>query len=959
MIHLTRRFPFLFPRVLALLVVALLGASALLAGCGGGGGGGGTSGGGGGAASSNPAPDPGASPPAPPALQVPEAASAWVEGVVLVRQRPVSGRMLDGEALGRASGLRLKTERRFPGLDLERLRILSGESVQEAVKRLETLPQVVYAEPDYLVKADEVVPNDPRFSEQWALKNSGAGGGLAGADVEATLAWDTTTGSPQVVVAVIDTGTDYTHPDLAANMWVNPGETAGNGIDDDGNGFVDDRHGINAMTGTGNPMDDEGHGTHVSGIVAAVANNGTGVSGVAPGVRIMSLKFLDAEGSGSISDAVTCLDYAVNKGARVANASWGSSAGSQAFQDALARARAAGLLLVCAAGNEASDNDAVPHFPSNYEDANVLAVGNMTRSEAVAGTSNYGLTTVDLFAPGSAILSTIPGSAYASYSGTSMASPHVAGVAALLLSANPSQSYMSVRSRILSGVETFPAYSGRCVTGGRLNARLALAAPIPTVVLTSLAPGAGRAGSSITLEGQGFGASRGTGSVQFGTSAITSVTSWSDTRVVLAVPQVSPGAYAVRVNTASGAQSNSLSYLVDSNLQYVESATTHDFRSIATTGQALTLSDDSAQVVNLGFTFTYYGEAQTSVTVASNGYLTFGGDGTAFQNMPIPSTGQPNRLVAPLWTDLDPGTRGTVHVQTRGIAPNREFVAQWTGVPHFPDTGDATFQAVLREAQGDVLFHYQDATFGNATHDGGASATIGVESPAGSSGAQHSGTVADGTSLRFAPTGAPGPSPSPSPSPSPVPGLESLPLASGWNCVSFPVASLTQVQLGAGVGKVFVFDGAQQQYTLLTPTAANFNAGAGMRRGFWIYSSANSQIDYAGVDNDGSLRTVDLQTGWNLVGAPHRQALLASEILVTDLSTTPNPAAVPFGNTLSAAIPAPSPFLLFRYVSDWRSGRYDPWDGQAANAGLAPKLGHWIYAWKPVRLEFQALGTNR
>lgn len=951
----SRRFAVLpGQRLLVLLLLVALTAG-LVPGCGGGGGGGGstagggTSGGAGPTASPTVPADPGATPPSPPTLAVPQAAT-FVEGVVLVKTRAGT------EALARSSGLRLRSERRWASLGLQRMRILSGETVPEAVRRLSKTPGVEYAEPDYRVKTDEVVPNDPRFGELWALKNSGASGGVAGADLEATLAWDTTQGSSQVVVAVIDTGIDYNHPDLNANMWRNTAEIAGNSIDDDNNGVVDDVYGVNALAGTGNPMDDNEHGTHVAGTIAAVANNGVGVAGVAPGVRLMACKFLDNEGYGSISDAVTCLDYATRMGARIANASWGGGGESQAFTDALNRARAANLLLVCAAGNDGTDNDATPHFPSNYELDNVLAVGASTRAEAVSSFSNYGVASVDLFAPGSAILSTVPGNAYASFNGTSMAAPHVSGIAALVLSTNVSQPLLAVRSRVLAGVEPIAAYAGRCATGGRANARLALAAPVPNVILAGVSPGALLPGASVTLTGQGFGSTQGAGTVRFGTTPATSVTSWSDTRVVAVVPALPVGASSVQVVNDASEASNALQVLVDSSVQYVKSAATHDFRDVSATGTALTLGDDSFHNASLGFTFTFFGEEQTTVTVSSNGYLTFGGNGSVFQNAPIPNSGQPNRLIAPLWTDLDPSTRGKVYTQTRGSAPNREFVVQWNAVPHFPDLGDSTFQAVLKEGSNEVLFHYRDVTFGAAEHDGGASATIGVESVAGTTGVQHAGTVQANTSLRFAVSTNPSPSPSPSASPSPQPSptpVETLPLSTGWNCVSFPVMQLTQLQVGSGVGKVFVFDATSQSYVQVTPTAANLNAGTGLRRGFWVYATSATSLGYAGTDNDGSVRTVDLKTGWNLIGVPNRQPIAGGDILATDVGAG---TTVPFLQTLSAQIPAPNGFLLFRYVSGWRSGQYAASD--ATTTALAPKQGHWIYAWRPTQLEFQALSTG-
>lgn len=886
-----------------------------------------------------------APPPPPPAVSrdLPHA-----EGVVLVKTREVSAR--EAGVLGRASGMRLRVDRRWDSLDLLKVRILSGETVPEAVERLARVPGVEYAEPDYRVQAQEVLPTDPRFPELWGLKNTGASGGLAGADVEATLAWDTTQGSRQVIVAVIDTGIEYTHPDLAANMWANPGEVAGNSVDDDGNGVVDDVHGINGITGSGDPMDDNNHGTHVAGTIAAVGNNGIGVVGVAPNVRLMACKFLDSGGYGSISDAVTCLDYATRMGARVANSSWGGGGESQAFADALARARTAGMIMACAAGNNGSDNDASPNFPSNVGLDNVIAVGSSTRTETVSDFSNYGLTTVDLFAPGSEILSTVRGSAYSSMSGTSMASPHVAGICALVLSMDLSQTVLSVRSRVLAGVEASPAYAGKCATGGRANARLALAAPVPALTLASLSPAALRPGATLTLEGQGFGTSQGAGSVTLGDAPVPAISSWSDGRIVLQVPEIATGSWAVQVRNAGGEASNILQLLVDSGVSYEESSAPYDFRDISATGTALTLGDDSWHIVNLGFTFPFYGESQTQVTVASNGYLTFGGSGSAYQNEPIPSMAQPNRLIAPLWMDLNPSKRGSIHVQTRGAAPNREFVAQWTAVPHFPDLGDATFQAVLREATGDILFLYQDTRFDTVGYDDGFSATIGVESLAGTAGTPHTGPVTAGTCLRFAAAGS-----STSPEPSPSPGLgESMPLSAGWNCLSFPVMRLTEVQAVSGVSLAFAYDGETQSYQIVPVTAAGFNAGAGLRRGFWVFATAATTLGYSGVDNDGSVQTVDLPVGWNLVGVPNRNALAGADILVRDRETQ---ATLPFPQAVSAQVPAPAPYLLHRWLSSWRTGEYSLLDG--TTTALSPKSAYWIYAWKPAQLEFQASTTGR
>jgi subtilisin-like proprotein convertase family protein len=349
-----------------------------------------------------------------------------------------------------------------------------------ALLALQNHPLIAYAEHNYLHYIDEL-PSDPLFDELWGLHNYGQTGGTDDADIDApeAWAWDITTGSSEVIVGVIDTGVDYTHIDLDDNMWINPGEWGNgkenNGIDDDGNGYVDDVHGINAITGTGNPMDDHGHGTHCSGTIGAIGNNGIGVVGVNWDIQIMALKFLDADGYGSTANAIKCINYAVeqkNSGVniRVLSNSWGGGPFSQALLDAINYANDGGILFVASAGNDGSDNDSSPHYPSSYEAPNVMAVGSTDHNDNRSSFSNYGATSVDLFAPGSSILSTLPGNDYGTKSGTSMAAPHVSGVAALMLSENIDLSVSQLKDNLMNTGDLIPALSDLCVSGKRLNA---------------------------------------------------------------------------------------------------------------------------------------------------------------------------------------------------------------------------------------------------------------------------------------------------------------------------------------------------------------------------------------------------------------------------------------------------------------------------------------------------------
>ena len=351
-------------------------------------------------------------------------------------------------------------------------------STKEALEKLKNHPAIKYAEPDYIVKAS-VIPDDTRFDEMWGLNNTGQTGGTEDVDIDAPEAWEISTGDSDIVVGVIDSGVDHTHPDLATNMWVNPGEIAGDGIDNDNNGYIDDIHGINAINDSGDPMDDDSHGTHVAGTIGAAGNNALGVVGVNHDVSIIGCKFLSANGTGSTSDAIKCIDYMValkNSGInlKLTNNSWGGGGFSQALSDAIDASENAGMLFVAAAGNSSRDNDITPSYPASYEQESVLAVANTTHTDALSGTSQWGLTSVDMGAPGSAILSTVPGGGYASFSGTSMASPHVAGAAALIWSVKPELTAVEVKQILMDSGDQTEAMTGITVSGKRLNAHQAL-----------------------------------------------------------------------------------------------------------------------------------------------------------------------------------------------------------------------------------------------------------------------------------------------------------------------------------------------------------------------------------------------------------------------------------------------------------------------------------------------------
>lgn len=333
------------------------------------------------------------------------------------------------------------------------------------------------AETDSPIQASALNVNDPMAAQQWAMNGSSV------ASVNAEAAWGRTVGQG-VVVAVIDSGIDLLQPDLKGQLWVNPNEINGNRRDDDRDGFIDDTNGANFLNNTGNVQDDAGHGTHVSGIIAASVNNTTGGVGLAPGAKIMALKVLDSAGNGSLNGAINAIYYAVNHGAKVINASWTMSFGTPALQAAVAYAANKNVVFVTAAGNEGVNNDITPSYPGNYRYSNVLTVTAVDNAGKLAGFSNFGATKVDLAAPGVNITSTVAGGTYEAWDGTSMATPYVSATAALVASLRPDYTAAQIVAQIKNTVHRTAALTGKVVSGGYLDTAAAtnLAKYVPPAV---------------------------------------------------------------------------------------------------------------------------------------------------------------------------------------------------------------------------------------------------------------------------------------------------------------------------------------------------------------------------------------------------------------------------------------------------------------------------------------------
>lgn len=359
--------------------------------------------------------------------------------------------------------------------NIQVIRVSPSVSVESAINILKRTQIFEYVEPNSTLTINQAKlrPNDIS-DELWGLDNNGQNSGTPDADIDAPEAWNVHNNAGTIVVGVVDTGIDYRHEDLSANMWVNKGEIPDDQIDNDGNGYIDDVYGINTILGTGDPLDDNGHGTHCAGTIGATGNNGIGVVGVTWNVKLMALKFLGAGGSGWTVDAIACIDYAIAQKAHVLSNSWGGGGFSQSLYDSIKAANDAGIVFVAAAGNRSRNNDVVPAYPASYDLPNIVSVAASDRNDNLASFSNYGKTSVDLAAPGVDIYSTLPDNSYGLNSGTSMATPHVTGVIALLKAHAPHLTMQQLIERVVSTTDSIASMNGKVASNGRLNAYKAI-----------------------------------------------------------------------------------------------------------------------------------------------------------------------------------------------------------------------------------------------------------------------------------------------------------------------------------------------------------------------------------------------------------------------------------------------------------------------------------------------------
>lgn len=653
--------------------------------------------------------------------------------------------------------------------DFDIIELSSGQDVADVIKRYQQQYEISYAEPDMQVNTMSI-PNDPSYSELWGLNNNMQTGGTVNADINAPEAWDLTTGSASVVVAVIDTGVDYNHPDLAANMWVNPGEIAGDNIDNDGNGYVDDIYGIDTANDDSDPFDDAGHGTHVAGTIGAVGNNNLGVVGVNHQTSIIACKFLSASGGGSTSNAIKCLDYMLdlkkNRGVNlvITNNSWGGGGFSQALYDAIKKHADESILFAAAAGNSSNNNDGTGSYPATYDLANIISVAATDHNDSLAYFSSYGKKTVDVAAPGVNILSTTPNNSYASYNGTSMATPQVAGLIALTKAYDPSLTSQQLKSLIMVSGDLIPSLSDKVLSGRRIKAwgsvdingaaKGALTcqnqlmstrlAPLNDTVLLSV-------GSILSLEYTELNCSDHSTSVTVTVAPSNLSITLDDSGTngdQVAGDGILGGQFVLADTTNYSLTFPDSSVVSVKPIRNYEAVKTVTYAYEQITGTRLNMVDETKRKIQVPFPVNYGGfEVGSSLWVHDNGTIGIAADYTPWRNKALPNNAFSSATIVPLWDDwfLGYNSEKGVFWQVTGNAPNRRLVIEWRAVQHYNLWGSnmdyATFQVILYESSSDIRVNYKDVDLGNASYSNGASATIGV---------QHSPTIAQQYSLNAA-----------------------------------------------------------------------------------------------------------------------------------------------------------------------------------------------------------------
>lgn len=739
--------------------------------------------------------------------------------------------------------------------NLYKMKVETGKEIQQCEVYGKTAG-VVYAEPNYIHQTC-ISPNDPDFAQQWSLPK-----------IKAEQAWDTTTGTRDVIIAVIDTGIDHLHEDLDANIWRNAGEIPDNGFDDDGNGFVDDSIGWDFVDASGcaagedcvdpdnDPMDRHGHGTHVAGIAGAVSNNSSGVAGVAWNCRIMPVRagYKTASGGGVLEsdDAAQAIVYAAENGAHVLNLSWGDNQKSSLIEDAVRFATERGVLVCAAAGNE---NGSSLVYPAALENSSVMAIGATDAQDKRAYFSNFG-DWVHLSAPGTSIHSTYLNNTCTAMSGTSMSTPLVVGQAALILSQFPGLTPPQIKARIMRSVDVLQNLADQNITSGRINAHTSLTAQYATPHIFSLTPNLAHERDDITLFGDRFGAAQGTGRVSFSPGLDAEISSWSECEIKIRVPE---GAESGNMHVVTSEGTSNDMALTILPIYYDETLIGHTYLGggMAQGWQA----DDQTWSYSLPFSFPFFGQDHDTVYVCSNGFLDFTDASPTYLNS---QAGLKTRtIIAPLWDDLT--TNGTDQ-QGEDIyiySPSSDSVCfRWAGQSY--ETGGAIHVEAVLYRDGRIQFNYGP---GNT----GLSPTIGIS---GGGGEDYDIGLYDGKSaltevqsVLFTPRQQ----------------SFTIPLDSGWNLISLPLKpdnnQVGQVMgdLNGGIESVWSYEnGIWYVYDPQHPELSDLQS---MKTGYGYWIKTTREGLSLQIQGRPCPMSFNLTNGWNLIGFNSLQSMPIQEAL--------------------------------------------------------------------------------
>lgn len=680
---------------------------------------------------------------------LPDRSPQFVQNQLLVRFRNASAEQIAVQLHSRAHARAVRRYTTLPGLQLVQLD--PGVDFQTALNTYRSDPSVFYAEPNYIRKALDNTPNDTYFHDLWNMHNTGQPilfpyppntgptAATPGADIHALEAWGVTTGSSSVVIGLVDTGIDVHHEDLAANVYQNTADCFNDGIDHDGNGYVNDCYGWNTLDGNNDVSDIVDHGTHVAGIMGAVGNNGIGVTGVNWSAKIITCKFLGVNG-GTDDGAIGCMNYIAtmkDRGVNIVatNNSWGGYGYSQALYDSIDSLRQRGILVIAAAGNESNDNDGLyPLYPASFALDNVISVAANDFTDAQSYYSNFGTHSVSISAPGDYILSTTPNNTYSIYSGTSMATPHVTGVAALLKAQDLTRDFKAIRNFILSGGDVQPKVA-TSITHSRLNAFNSVTCQNRTVsapLQPQSSPMFASSGKPLAVSMLNINCGAPAGAPAVTVNPGGQNIAFHDDGVA-PDQDANDGIYSGQWTPAQSGLF-SLSFPGGQQIQVAAdpySASSADYTYRNFTGTNLQLTDNNYALIQPPFPISFAGGAYAEIVVSDNGYISF--DSIVPSRAATLPYQYANTLIAPFWDNLVPTATGNVYWTVNGTAPNQELVIEWRNMSHFgcktDGTETVTFQVVLFENTTDILFNYANTVFGGTctASNNGATASAGVQ----------------------------------------------------------------------------------------------------------------------------------------------------------------------------------------------------------------------------------------